>query len=137
MRKLFKWGNISSGKNIQGNKVFTMILKIVTQYFNLKIDQDSGPLMPCHLTMWTLTSEFWLPLEIGNFEEIMGSVSHLFSCIGVVFDRSKNLATPSYLQGGFQLVDLVITELKSHMTCYNASPLIGWNYSIQTGEQIL
>ena len=39
--------------------------------------------------------------------------------------------------GGFQLLDLIITELKSHMTCYNSMPLIGWNYSIQTGEQIL
>ena len=39
--------------------------------------------------------------------------------------------------GGSQLLDLIITELKSHMTCYNSMPLIGWNYSIQTGEQIL
>ena len=39
--------------------------------------------------------------------------------------------------GGFQLLDLIITELKSHMTGYNLMPLIGWNYSIQTGEQIL
>ena len=38
---------------------------------------------------------------------------------------------------GFQLLDLIITELKSHMTCYNLMPLIGWNNSIQTGEQIL
>ena len=41
------------------------------------------------------------------------------------------------LKGGFQLLDLIITELKSHMTCYNSMPLIGGNYSIQTGEQIL
>ena len=27
--------------------------------------------------------------------------------------------------GGFQLLDLIITELKSHMTCYNSMPLIG------------
>ena len=31
--------------------------------------------------------------------------------------------------GGFQLVDLIITELKSHMTYYNSMPLIGWNYT--------
>ena len=24
------------------------------------------------------------------------------------------------VQGGFQLLDLIITELKSHMTCYNS-----------------
>ena len=39
--------------------------------------------------------------------------------------------------GGFQLVDLIITELKNHMTCFDSMPLIGWNYSIQTGEPIL
>ena len=39
--------------------------------------------------------------------------------------------------GGFQLLDLIITELKSHMTCNNSISFIGWNHSIQTGEQIL
>ena len=29
------------------------------------------------------------------------------------------------VSGGFQLLDLIITELKSHMTCYNSMPLIG------------
>ena len=29
--------------------------------------------------------------------------------------------------GGFQLLDLIIMELKSHMTCYNSMSLIGWN----------
>ena len=28
-------------------------------------------------------------------------------------------------KGGFQLLDLIILELKSHMTCYNSMPLIG------------
>ena len=42
-----------------------------------------------------------------------------------------------YGYGGFQLVDSIITEIKNHMTCYNSMPLIGWNYSIQTGEQIM
>ena len=27
--------------------------------------------------------------------------------------------------GDFQLLDLIIMELKSHMTCYNSMPLIG------------
>ena len=39
--------------------------------------------------------------------------------------------------GSFQLLDLIMMELKSHMTCYNSMPLIGWFYSIQTGGQIL
>ena len=30
-----------------------------------------------------------------------------------------------YFFGGFQLLDLIITELKSHLTCYNSMPLIG------------
>ena len=34
------------------------------------------------------------------------------------------------LYGGFQLLDLIIPELKSHTSCYDSMPLIGW-------EQIL
>ena len=29
-------------------------------------------------------------------------------------------------KGGFHLLDLIITELKSHMTCYNSMLLINW-----------
>ena len=29
------------------------------------------------------------------------------------------------MKGGFQLLDLIITELKSHVTWYNSMPLIG------------
>ena len=32
---------------------------------------------------------------------------------------------PYMVSGGFQLLDLIITKLKSHMTCYNSMPLIG------------
>ena len=38
---------------------------------------------------------------------------------------------------GFQLEFVSIRWLINHMTCYKLSALIGWNYSIQTGEQIL
>ena len=31
------------------------------------------------------------------------------------------------VKGGFQLLDLIIRELKSHMACYNSMPLIGLN----------
>ena len=44
----------------------------------------------------------------------------------------------SYSQlGGFQLEFASISRVINHMTCYNSSALIGWNYSIQTGEKIL
>ena len=36
--------------------------------------------------------------------------------------RNSNL---DLVLGGIQLLDLIITELKSHMTCYNLMPLIG------------
>ena len=39
--------------------------------------------------------------------------------------------------GGFQMVFVGISRVINHMTCYKPSALIGWNYSIQTGEQIL
>ena len=40
-------------------------------------------------------------------------------------------------KGGFQLEFVSISWVINHMTSYNLSALIGWNYSIQTGEQIL
>ena len=39
--------------------------------------------------------------------------------------------------GGFQLEFVSIIRVINHMTCYKLSALISWNYSIQTGEQIL
>ena len=39
--------------------------------------------------------------------------------------------------GGFQLEFVSVISVISPMTCYEFSALIGWNYSIQTGEQIL
>ena len=41
-----------------------------------------------------------------------------------------------YKHGGFQLELVSISQVINHMTGYK-SALIGWNYSIQTGEQIL
>ena len=41
------------------------------------------------------------------------------------------------IQGGFQLEFVSISQVINHFTCYKVSTLIGWNYSIQTGEQIL
>ena len=41
----------------------------------------------------------------------------------VNFERGDGF-TPLHL-GGFQLLYLIITELKSHMTCYNSTLLIG------------
>ena len=39
--------------------------------------------------------------------------------------RKKRKRKIKEVKGGFQLLDLIITELKSHMTCYNSMPLIG------------
>ena len=39
--------------------------------------------------------------------------------------------------GGYQLEFGSISRVINHMTCYKSSALISWNYSIQTGEQIL
>ena len=43
----------------------------------------------------------------------------------LVFMGKKMPSTQFDDYGGFQLLDLIITELKSHMTCYNSIPLIG------------
>ena len=54
-----------------------------------------------------------------------------FLCSGVV-----EVVKYAYY-GGFQLEFVSISRFINHMTSYNSSALIGWNYSIQTGEQIL
>ena len=41
------------------------------------------------------------------------------------FNKVKNVCEFFGDDGGFQLLDLIIRELKSHMTCYNSMPLIG------------
>ena len=39
--------------------------------------------------------------------------------------------------GGFQLEFVSLSRVINYMTCYKLSALNGWNYRIQTGEQIL
>ena len=39
--------------------------------------------------------------------------------------KVAEISVGSSYHGGFQLLDLIITELKSHMTCYISMPLIG------------
>ena len=67
----------------------------------------------------------------------MINIGHPLLVVGhnVSYDRAR--IAEQYDLGDFQLLDLIITVLKSHMTCYNSMALIGWNYSILTGEQIL
>ena len=49
----------------------------------------------------------------------------LSSLNAVISTNERQSCSWSQDQGGFQLLDLIITELKSHMTCYNSMPLIG------------
>ena len=49
--------------------------------------------------------------------------------------RKSNYSRLFHNLEGFQLLDLIITELKSHMIYYDPMPLIGWNNSIQTGDK--
>ena len=74
-----------------------------------------------------ITKSVW---TIKSAEQIDNFVQHILR----VFEMSL---PPNAHLGGFQLLDLIITELKSHMTCYNSLPLIDWNHSNETGEQIL
>ena len=43
----------------------------------------------------------------------------------------------NYIKGGFQLEFVSKSPVINHMTGYNSRALIGCNYSIETGEQIL
>ena len=66
------------------------------------------------------------------YEESMSNHGEIFASWQAL---DKTILSPDF--GGFQLLDLIITKLKSHVICYNSKPLVGWNNSIQTGEQIL
>ena len=122
--------------------------------------------LPCLLLIKFVTSEqpeyvwfiFFKEIFVLNFLTILWntfiyfsshplkSVSHLLGLQGTqnivpqliaLMNLISSWQCTMYGFGGFQLLDLIITELKNHMTCYKSMPLIGWNYSIQTGEQIL
>ena len=43
----------------------------------------------------------------------------------LVTHQIQYLKEADNILGGFQLLDLIIMELKSHMTCYDSMPLIG------------
>ena len=56
-----------------------------------------------------------------------------------IFKEDYNVTKANSLSviGGFQLEFVSISRVINHMTSSNSSALIGWNYSIQTGERIL
>ena len=55
--------------------------------------------------------------KVGGWQPVLAFGISKRYCTYEVFNISKGL-------GGFQLLDLIITELKSHMTCYYSMPLI-------------
>ena len=59
----------------------------------------------------------------GAARKFLGPSYFVTALLVLLYDETKDMK-PSNL-GGFQLLDLIITELKSHMTCYNSMPLIG------------
>ena len=75
-----------------------------------------------------------ITMAIQNSPDGKLKLARIYDYITEKFPYYRQLKTK---KGGFQFLDLMITELKSHMTCYNTMPLIGGNYSIQTGGQIL
>ena len=61
--------------------------------------------------------------------EVMSDVDCTKKAICEIYQNSQELGQlgerAMHGLGGFQLLDLITTELKSHMTCYNSMPLIG------------
>ena len=86
---------------------------------NFKPSEDNGitymiQIIPFHFSSEQL--EFTVDLKGGKnegFPEFNEKIQVL-----------KDNVAGRYI-GGFQLLDLIITKLKSHMTCYNSMPLIG------------
>ena len=86
----------------------------------------------------TSTLQVYDPKTLASeMNVIVASLQYRVASLGFLYLGAEGIEGNQGLLGGFQLLDLIITELKSHMTCYNSMPLIGCNYSYQTGEQIL
>ena len=50
------------------------------------------------------------------------------SAIGGTLGLFTGVSLITFVEGGFQLEFLSLSRVINHMTCYNSSALIGWNY---------
>ena len=77
-----------------------------------------------------LAKLFQLTTKTRANYEIVVDVQHQSFFNSEIFNLPNNLR-PNWIGtvrdpiGGFQLLDLIIMELKSQITCYNSMPLIG------------
>ena len=53
------------------------------------------------------------------------NITLIVEIVEMIYDMFYNFWKNLRYMGGFQLLYLIITELKSHVTCYNSMPRIG------------
>ena len=70
-----------------------------------------------------------------EYDEAWKKILDDYKTLSELRDFLQNLV--KMLEGGFQLEFVSISGVINHMTCYNLSAFIGWNCSIETGEQFL
>ena len=70
-----------------------------------------------------------------EYDEAWKKILDDYKTLSELRDFLQNLV--KMLEGGFQLEFVSISRVINHMTCYNLSAFIGWNCSIETGEQFL
>ena len=73
---------------------------------------------PVFIKAWQADSHFYkMQAQQSGLRRKVKSVDVILNpTLGAAFEKKKNEFKK---KGGFQLLDLIITELKSHMTCYN------------------
>jgi hypothetical protein len=73
---------------------------------------------------WSQHKHFGAELVLKSFKDLLSNLSKFYQESKFRKDKQQALAIVVY--GGFHLVDLIITELKGHMTCLSA--LIGGKF---------
>ena len=90
--------------------------------YPIKVNYTSYNCTPCNST-WTCLIEHATEGHNSASRRATQTLTTMAEKITVTIE--KKVMGIEFVKGGFQLLDLIITELKSHMTCYNPIPLIG------------
>ena len=70
-----------------------------------------------------VTNQFYFIQE--NNKSVLFCTMDMLNGQKLLRKNGEVVAADEALKGGFQLLDLIITELKSRMTCYNSMLLVG------------
>ena len=117
-----------------------------TNLFKMSLMTEKGPLcsnnraqISASVTFLNKKISVYPPIYMHLIFEISSSRNWFLNLIFCLFSIQVQINKEWSLMdhGGFQLEFISTSRVINHMTCYKSSALIGWNQSIQTGDQIL